>query len=77
MLRIIKLFIWIIILSGGIFFWKYTTFTQTNMCIDFATGYFEVEKGDTFSSALSRAYPEKLFTKIYLKLNPPDFVLQA
>lgn len=47
------------------------------MCVDFIEWSFEVKSGDTFSSTLSKIYPQTLLTKIYLKRNPPEFGLQA
>lgn len=79
MLKILKLIIWIAIISGGIFYYQYNSFINKFTCIDTVegTGYVEVKKGDTFRDAIKSRYNEELFTKIYLKLNPPDFELQV
>lgn len=77
MFRLIKLIIWILILFSGFFYWQYTSFVKTEMCADFVDGTLHVEKWETFGIALGKIYEQKFFTKIYLKLNPPDFELQA
>lgn len=73
MLRLIKLIIWIAVIFGGIFFWKYadyenTILTQQETLVEI-TGWW-------FQSTLIDAGANPLFTKIYLSENTPDFQLQ-
>lgn len=73
MLKLIKLIIWIALITGGIFFWKYsdyenTILTQEDTLVEI-TGWW-------FQSALIDAGADPLFTKIYLSQNTPDFELQ-
>ncbi len=77
MLKFIKICVWLLVLFSGVFYWQYNSFTQSNMCIDFVDGTFEVEKGENFWSALAKMWLNPWLTKIYLKLSPPDFELQA
>lgn len=78
MFRIIKLALWISVILGGITWWKYTDFQNTQICPELPwDGVFVVEKGETFWSVLSAFSDNDFFTKLYLKNNPPDFELQA
>ncbi len=81
MKKSIILIIWLFIISGGIFLWNYNNFISAKVCFQFIDSewkwIFEVQAWDTFRSALWRIYPEKLFTKIYLKYNPPNFELHV
>jgi len=77
MIRLLKLLIWIFIISGGIFAWNYHSFTSQKMCVDFVTGYLEVEKGENFRTVLGKMYDNDFFIKLYLNQNPPSFELQA
>ena len=47
------------------------------MCVDFVTGYLEVEKGENFRTVLGKMYDNDFFIKLYLNQNPPSFELQA
>jgi len=73
MLRLIKLIIWIVLITGGIFFWKYSSFENTVLTSEAST--LEVSWGG-FQSVLIDAGANSLFTKIYLSENVPDFELQ-
>jgi len=73
MIRLIKLIIWILIISGGIFFWQYLGFENTILVEEETT--IEIESWG-FQSALIDAGANSLFTKIYLRENTPDFELQ-
>jgi len=83
MVRLLKLIIWIFIISGGIFFFWYNKFISSEWCIDYVgqnwDGFFYVDSGETFSSTLAKhpAFENEFYRKIYLKLNPPNFELQA
>lgn len=73
MVRIIKLLLWILIISWGIFTWKYSQFENT--ILTDAESTLEVTGGG-FQSTLIQAGANPLFTKIYLSQNTPDFQLQ-
>ncbi len=73
MLKLIKLIIWILILSGGIFFWNYSQFENTILTQNEET--IEISSGG-FQNALIDAGASPLFTKLYLSKNMPDFELQ-
>lgn len=78
MFRLIKLITWIALIGWWILLWNYISFTDvdcTNKNV-LATG-ITVEKWDTFSSVLQRETWSIWFSKVYLKLNPPEFQLQA
>lgn len=75
MFRFIKLVIWIAIISGGIFFWKYASYETTILTSE--TTILEVKPGATFSSVLTDAWTDSFFTKVYLRDNLPDFELQV
>ncbi|NDK09503.1 endolytic transglycosylase MltG [Candidatus Gracilibacteria bacterium] len=79
MIRLVKLLVWIVIILVGIFGYKYYSFINSATCYDGigGVGYVTIKKGDTFKNAILYRYDSELFTKIYLKLNPPDFELQA
>ncbi len=77
MLKLIKLTLWLLIITGGVFFWQYHNFVTQKVCINYTSGYLEVKKGDTFRDAILDGRENKFFTKIYLKLHPPKFELQA
>lgn len=73
MLKLIKLIIWIAIITGGIFIWKYSDYENTILTREDTlveiTGWW-------FQSALIDAGADPLFTRIYLSQNTPDFELQ-
>lgn len=73
MVRFIKLVVWILIISGGIFFWQYSSFENTILTEKETT--LEVTGGG-FQSTLIDAWANPVFTKLYLKENTPDFNLQ-
>lgn len=73
MIRIIKLVVWILVITGGIFVWKYSQFENT--ILTDAESTLEVTGGG-FQSTLIKAGANPLFTKIYLSQNTPDFNLQ-
>ena len=75
MTRLIKLFIWILVISGGIFFWQYASYKNT--ILTETESVVEVKPGANFRSVLIDAGASELFTKIYLQNNKPDFELQA
>jgi cell division protein YceG involved in septum cleavage len=75
MIRLIKLIVWIVIILGGIFFWKYASY-ETTLITSEAT-VVEVKPGATFSSVLVNAGADSFFTKVYLRDNLPDFELQV
>lgn len=77
MLKIIKILVWFVVISGGIFWWQYRSFQSQKVSVDFVEGYMTVEKWENFSSVLSEIFGNKLFVKLYLRQNPPDFGLQA
>lgn len=73
MLRIIKLLIWIALITGGIFLWNYAGYEESTL-----TSEEQILKvtGWGFQSVLIEAGASPLFTKIYLSENTPDFELQ-
>ncbi len=73
MIRLIKLIIWILIISGGVFFLQYLGFENTILVEEETT--IEIESWG-FQSVLIDAGANSLFTKIYLRENTPDFELQ-
>jgi len=73
MLRLVKLIIWIALITGGIFFWKYSSFENTVLTSDVST--LEISWGG-FQSVLIDAGSNPLYTRIYLSENKPDFELQ-
>jgi len=73
MLRLIKLFIWIVIVSWAIFFWKYTSYEDTILTSEEST--IEISWGG-FQNTLINAWASPIFTKLYLRENTPDFQLQ-
>jgi UPF0755 protein len=75
MIRIIKLIIWITIISGWIFFWKYASYETTELTS--TETLIEVNPGATFGSVLTDAGADSFFTKVYLRDNLPDFGLQV
>lgn len=75
MIRFIKLCIWILVISGGIFIWQYSNFKNTILTTQETV--VEVKPGANFRSVLIDAGASELFTKIYLQGNKPDFKLQA
>lgn len=77
MLKIIKILVWLVVIFGGIFWWQYQSFLSQKVTVDFMEGYMTVEKGENFSSVLSKIFGNEVFVKLYLRQNPPDFGLQA
>lgn len=77
MIRIIKLIIWILIISGAIFGWKYYSYTQKTLCSNVKSTHFEVPKGWVYANVLEELSGEDFWSKVYLKLHTPDTPLQA
>lgn len=73
MIRLIKLVIWLVIITGGILFWNYISYENTLLTQE--ETQIEITGGG-FQSALINAGASPLFTKIYLRENTPDFELQ-
>lgn len=73
MKRIIKLIIWILVIGGGILWWKYTQFQNAPLVTE--ESIIEINGGG-FQSALTQAWASPLFTKYYLSRNTPNFQLQ-
>ena len=73
--RLFKLVIWIIVITGWVFYWNYSGFTETKISPD--TSPYTVEAGSTFKSVLLDQWLPETMTKVYLNLNTPDFGLQA
>jgi hypothetical protein len=44
MLKIIKILVWLVVISGGIFWWQYRSFQSQKVSVDFVEGYMTVEK---------------------------------
>ncbi|MCH8519019.1 endolytic transglycosylase MltG, partial [Candidatus Gracilibacteria bacterium] len=73
MFKLIKLIIWIAVISGGIFWWQYNSFKNT-----------PVLRGETQITVNSGGFQKllidngvnPLFARIYLSLHAPDFELQ-
>ncbi len=73
MIRLIKLIIWIAVISGWIFFWQYSSYentilTQEETMLEVTWGWFQ--------KVLADAGANSLFTRIYISQNAPDFDLQ-
>lgn len=77
MLKIIKILVWLFLISAGVFWWQYQSFKTQNVSVDFVDGFLIVEKGRTLQSVLWEIFWNELFVKLYLRQNPPDFQLQA
>jgi cell division protein YceG involved in septum cleavage len=75
MIRLIKLIIWLVVITGGILLLNYTSYENTLLTNEAST--LEIKPGATFTSVLTSAGANSLFTKIYLKENLPDFELQV
>lgn len=73
--RLFKLIIWIIVITGGIFWWKYSGYSETTLSPN--TSPLVVDQGSTFRSVLLEQGLDETMTKVYLKLNTPNFDLQA
>ena len=74
MFRLIKLIIWIAVISGCVFFWNYKWFSETP--IDLEQSVYEIVDGDSFSKILQKETDSKYFAKLYLRNNAPDYPLQ-
>lgn len=74
MFRLIKLIIWIGAISWGIIFWQYGWYTDQTLSI--SGSVYEVQAGDTFAKILQRETGSSIYTRLYLRQNPPDFPLQ-
>jgi len=70
---LIKLIIWIAFISGGVFFWQYSSFESTILTDEETT--VEISSWG-FQNALINAGANPTFTKLYLRENAPDFDLQ-
>lgn len=79
MFRVIKLFIWIIIILLWVFWLNYNNYVKWKDCetLNLIPQRIVVEKWENFSTVLQKHTNSDLFSKIYLKLNPPEFSLQA
>ncbi|QFR39400.1 endolytic transglycosylase MltG [Candidatus Gracilibacteria bacterium 28_42_T64] len=75
LMRIIKLFIWIFILIGGINYYNYSQFSD-EILTDTAQIIY-IESGDTFYGLKEKLNIQSSFMNIYLKNNTPDFELHA
>lgn len=74
MFRLIKLIIWIAVISGLVFFWNYRSYSETP--IDLATSVYEIVDWDSFSKILQEETESKYFAKLYLRNNAPSYPLQ-
>ncbi len=74
MFRLIKLIIWIAVISGCVFFWNYRWYWETPMTFD--TSVYEIIDGDSFSKILQKETESKYFAKLYLRGNAPEYPLQ-
>ncbi len=79
MLRLIKLFIWISIISIWVLYYWYSSYISGPDCssVQVIPKKIVVEKWETFSSVLEKETWSTFYSKAYLKLNPPNFWLQA
>lgn len=75
MIRLIKLIIWIVVITGGILLWNYTSYENTLLTSKAST--LQIKPGATFSSVLIEAGANSFFTKLYFRDNLPDFELQV
>jgi len=73
MFRLIKLIIWIAIITGWIFLWQYSSYEDTVLSQE--EQILEVSSG-WFQSVLIDAWASPFFTKLYLRENTPEFELQ-
>ena len=68
MIRVIKLIIWIVVIFGGIFWWKYSSFTSSPLE---NTKTITIEEWDGFYKTFEKIYGENsLFLKIFFRQNP-------
>lgn len=74
MFRLIKLVIWIAVISGWVFLWNYNGFEDQT--IEFDQSVYEIVDGDTFSKILQEKTGSSYFAKLYLRGNAPDYPLQ-
>ena len=73
--RLFKLIIWIVVVGWWILWWNYTGFTNTR--ITHVTDTIVIPKGSTFSSVIEEYTDAPFYAKLYLRLDAPDFALQA
>ena len=73
--RVFKLIIWILVISGWVFWWKYSSFGDTTLSPKVSP--LIVDQGSTFRSVLLEQGLDETMTKLYLRMNTPDFSLQA
>lgn len=64
-----------VVIFGGIFFWKYASYETTLLTVE--SSILEVKPWATFSSILIDNGADSFFTKVYLRDNLPDFQLQV
>lgn len=67
MFRLIKLLVWIVVITGGIFWWNYSSFVSSPLGKNLT---ITIEDGDGFYKVFSKVYPENtIFLKIYYNNN--------
>jgi len=74
-MKLIKIIIVISLLIVGVLFGRYQSFVKEITCSEWGT--VNITKWSTLQWTLQNMFHQDLLVKVYLKLNPPDFVLQA
>lgn len=76
MKKIIKLIIWLLLIFIAILYYSYSSFKEEIFVKE--DKYITIDKDETFWSLQSKIeWLNSLYFKIYLRNNPPSFILQA